>query len=594
MRSMFRAVLVTCGVLLASTVAVYSLSGVSPPADFTYVNRNAINTLDPASITWKQDIRVALNLWEGLTSYGPDASEPLAGAAHLPEVSDDGLLYRFTIRSDARWSNGDPVTANDFVRGWRRAMEPGTAGDYASFLTDHVAGAAEYYAWRNQAVAELASVGGDTDSWQVKFDAHASELEERFATVEIRSTAARVFQVRLTQPCHYFLDLCAFVTLLPIHESIERLRLDYQDSGLTRQGLVVYDPQWTKPDYHVNGYPGLITNGPYSLHEWRFKQRLRMAVSPFFRDRAQVGCLTVDMLVYGDLNTAIMAYEAGKVDFLPDTSVSYDHELARLAISGERTDLHCADVFATHYYLFNCADETVADRRNPFVDTRVRKAFALAVDKSLLSEKVAARGESASDNLVPRDSIAGYVSPGGSGYDPAAARRLLSEAGYPGGIGLGVIDLLYNTGSDHGKTCDALAEMWRRELGAVVKPRGKELKTFADDRKNRRFMIARAGWYGDYADPTTFLDIFATGNGNNDAGHSDKKFDALLSRASTQTNAIERMVTLAQAESRLINETVPLVPLYRHRQVLAISPRVAGLHPNPRLIFPFRYITVQR
>ncbi|MEE9294032.1 MAG: peptide ABC transporter substrate-binding protein [Phycisphaerae bacterium] len=591
---MFRAVLATCSVLLAGTIGVYSLSGVSDRAYFSYVNRSGINTLDPAAITWNQDIRVALNLWEGLVSYGPDASEPVAGAAYLPEVSDDGLVYRFTIGPDARWSNGDPVTAADFVRGWRRAIEPGTAGDYAFFLTEHVVGAAEYYAWRNAAVGELASLEPGTQAWQTRFDRHATQRDQRFSRVGLQALDARLLQVRLVQPCPYFLDLCAFVTLLPVHESIERLRLDYQGSGLTRRGLVVYDPQWTKPDYHVNGYPGLITNGPYLLKEWRFKRRLRMTANPFFHDRERLGCSTVDMVVYGDLNTAIMAYEAGELDFLPDTSVSYDHELARLAISGERPDFHCAQVFATYYYLFNCADETVGGRRNPFVDVRVRQAFALAVDKELLAQRVSGRGETATDNVVPAGSIKGYASPAGLGHDPEAARRLLAEAGYPGGAGLGAIDLLYNTGSYHGKICDVLATMWGRELGAVVVPRGKEVKTFAEDRKGRRFMIARAGWYGDYADPTTFLDVFATGNGNNDSGHSDATFDALLRRASREHDADARMALLAQAEGRLIRETLPLVPLYRHTQVLAIKPYVRGLRPNPRLMFLFRYVAVDR
>jgi len=617
---MLRVTVIGCGVLLAGTVGVYSFMSRADRADFAYVNSGGINTLDPAAITWKQDIRVALNIWEGLTTYDPKTSEPVEGAAFFPEVSDDGLTQVFTIRPDARWSNGDPVTADDFVRGWRRAIEPGTAADYAFYIADHMAGARAYYEWRNAAVDELSSLAIESPEWKRRFAEHAAQRDGRFAQVGLRAMDARRLEVRLERPCSYFLDLCAFATLLPIHASIELLRTDYNGTGITREGLVVYDPQWTKPDYHKNRYPGLITNGPYVVEAWTFKRRLRMKANPCFRDRDRLGCRTIDMLVHRDLNTAIMAYEAGDLDFLPEMSVSYDHELARLAMTGARADLSCARVFGTYYYLFNCVDETVDGRANPFVDGRVRKAFALAVNKRVIAEKVAGRGETPTDSIVPIGSIKDYESPSGLGYNPDHARRVLADAGYPAGVGLGLIDLLYNTGFDHGKICDVLAEMWQRELGATVVPRGKEVKTFAEDRKNRRFMIARAGWYGDYADPTTFLDVFVTGNGNNDSGHTDAKFDALMRQAAQSDRAgssgqdppsdacvaapltkggqkgvqPRRLGLLQQAEARLIRETVPVLPLYQYTQLLAIKPYVEGLHPNPRLIFPFRYLQIRR
>ncbi len=594
---MIRVAISTAGILLFTGLAVCALRESTDRADFAYLNTNGINTLDPAAITWNQDIRVALNIWEGLTATDPVSSTPVAAAATQPRISNDGLLYTFRIRPNARWSNGDAVTAADFLRGWRRAIEPGTAGDYAFFITQNVAGAADYYAWRNASVARLSSLRVDSDEWRTRFSEHARTRNERFARVGLRALDRRRFEVRLAKPCAYFLDLCAFVTLVPIHESIERLRVDHAGSGITKQGLVVYDPQWTKPDYHTNAYPGLITNGAYTPTRWTFKRRLRMVKNPHYHlaDRRPDAHApqTIDMMVYGDANTAIMAYEAGALDFLPETGVSYDHELARLALTGERTDLHCLPVFATYYYLFNCVDTEINGKPNPFVDPRVRKAFALAIDRRLIAERVTGRGEPPTSNIVPPDSIPGYTSLPGLSYDPDTARTLLADAGYPSGSGLPPIDLLYNTGAEHGKVCDAMAEMWRRELGAIVAARGKESKTFAEDRKHRRFMIARAGWYGDYADPTTFLDLFATDNGNNDAGHSDPAFDDLLSRAARTIDAAKRMDLLARAESRILNDTVPALPLFRHTQLLAIKPHVHGLHPNPRLIFPFRLLSIE-
>ena len=195
---------------------------------------------------------------------------------------------------------------------------------------------------------------------------------------------------------------------------------------------------------------------------------------------------------------------------------------------------------------------------------------------------------------MPVGTIPGYPSPDAPSCDPDGARGLLAEAGYPGGHGLPVIDLLYNTGGQHGRICEVMAKMWSRELGVTVELRGKESKTFAEDKINRNYMMARAGWYGDYADPTTFLDIFATGNGNNDAGYSNPDYDDLLRRAAETSMAAARMRLLAEAEALLVAEESPLLPLYQYTNLMAIKPHVHGLYPNPRLAFPFRYVSVDR
>lgn len=637
---MFRWMVAICLVLLAATLAGYSLAGGSPRADFVYVNSTGIHTLDPARMSWTPDIRVAINIWEGLTTYDPRTTQPREGVAHFPpDVSPDGLVHIFTLRPEARWSNGDPVTAGDFVRAWRRAIEPGTAGDYAFFITDHVTGAREYYDWRNRNVAVLTALDRLARGWEVDeeaarlliesgaihelvdpaansqpsaaqviaaldldwasiyrrcFDRHAGQLDARFTAVGLETPNDHTLRVTLTRPCPYFLDLCAFAAMLPCHRSIELLREGAGDTGLTPEGLVVYDPQWTKPDYRANGYPGLITNGPYRLTEWTFKRRLRLEANPFYCDGESVACQTIDMLVYTDLNTALMAYERGDVDFLPDMSVEYDHKLVELAVTGQRPDFIFPVVFGTYYYIFNCSSETVRGRPNPFRDARVRRAFALCIDKQTLTDKVIGRGDPVSDHVVPVGTIPGYESPPAAAYDPDQSRRLLAAAGYPDGAGLPPVDLLYNTGSQHGKVCEYLANTWQRQLHVTVELRGKESRTFAEDKVNRDYMIARGGWYGDYADPTTFLDVFTTGNGNNDAGYANPRYDAFLTRAATEIDPGRRLQLLAEAEALLINNEFPALPLYQYTNLLAVKPHVQGLHPNPRLAFPFRYLSVQR
>ncbi|MCK4659047.1 MAG: peptide ABC transporter substrate-binding protein [Phycisphaerae bacterium] len=665
---MFRVVMIV-GLVALALVAVWV--GTSPGVsrgDFVYAAAYGINTLDPAQMSWTNDIRVAINIWEGLTCYHPETTEPIAGVAEFPpEVSDDGLTYKFTIRADARWCNGDPVTAADFARGWRRAVEPGTAMDYARLLVDNIAGLQGYYTWRNEAVAVLTALARLADGrgvdaqaaemlylhaelgevaaaakrvrtartrrcdfhqalsvelseMEVEWEAihrrwlhrHAAECDERFARTGIAAVGDSFLQVRLERPCPYFLDLCAFPTFMPIHESIEMLREHYQNLPLTRQGLVVYDQQWTKPNRPrptkevcaggsdgvgsgKRGYPGLITNGPFMLTEWSFKRRMRLTRNPFYHagDRVAVG--TIDRVVYIDANTAVMAYEAGEVDFLPGMEVHYAHKLIELSGKGLRPDFHNPVVLATHFYIFNCRDAEVFGQPNPFTDARVRRAFNLAVDRNLLVEKVLGCGEPPSGHLVPVGSIAGYQSPVSLGYDPSQARRLLSEAGYPGGASLPVIDLLHKTSGADEKTCVVLARMWRETLGVRVELRGKEPKAFAEDKVKGLYMIARAGWYGDYNDPTTFLDIFRTDNGNNDSGYANADYDALLDQADGLGPGgvlSGRMALLARAEALLICEDCPLLPLYQHTNLMAIKPYVQGLYPNRRLIFPFRYVEI--
>ena len=666
---MLRVLLAVCLVSLALVAVAITAAPGASPADFTYAASSGLNTLDPAQMSWTKDLRVAINIWEGLTAYDPKTTAPIAGAARFPpRISPDGLVYEFTIRPDARWSNGDAVTAADFVRGWRRAVEPGTAGDYAALLVENIAGLRQYYNWRNYAVSVLTALDRLAGGWAIDAEAaralhhavqlselpalmdhfrtperapgelydalaerlsasdtdwrdvhrqylrrHARACDERFAGTGIRAIDDSTLRVTLTQPCPYFLDLCAFPTFVPIHRSIEHLRERYADLPLTEQGLVVYDQQWVKPDYHARGYPGLITNGPYRLADWQFKRRLRLVRNPYHREHDRIACPTIDRMVHSDPNTAVMAYETGDVDFLPGMDVHYDHRLIQLSVSGQRPDFHNPDVLATHFYIFNCRDAEVLGRVNPFTDARVRRAFCMAVDKKLLVEKVLARGEPVSDHLVPVGLIAGYESPPALTADPVEARRLLAEAGYPDGRGLPAIDLLYNTAGVDEKTCQVLARMWREVLGARVELRGKEPKTFAEDKVNRRYAIARAGWYGDYNDPTTFLDIFRSDNGNNDAGYANRVYDDLLEQAGRVrcadqalargdgrartprlSPATERMALLARAETILVREDCPLLPLYQHTNLMAVKPYVKGLYPNARLVFPFRYVTVKR
>jgi len=592
---MIRNLFVICVALCLALLGFFSLTHREPRADFTYVNPSGIHTLDPARMSWLQDFRVALNLWEGLTTWDPQTTKPIGAAAYFPpEISDDGLVYTFHIRSDAYWSNGDPVTSHDFVRGWRRAIEPGTSADYAFLITDHIAGAAQYVQWRQETVRTMSALRSkeQNDAMDSAIRACANQLPKRFNRVGLQTPDDKTLVVHLKTPCPYFLDLTAFATFLPIHRSIERLQLRYLGTPLTREGLIAFDPQWTKPDFHHKGYNGLVTNGPYMLGDWSFKQRARLVVNPYFREADHIRCRTIDMLEYENVSASIMAYEAGDVDFLTDLNVPYKHELVRLAQTGRRTDLKLCKVLATQFLNFNCQSDTVGGAKNPFKDPRVRKAFTLATDRNRIVHHVLASGDRIAHSFVPPDVIAGYTPPQGLGYDVDRAQSLLRQAGYPSGDALGTVELLVTAHSV--RLGEALAGMWQRDLGVRVELRVQESKTFAQNKAIRNFMIARGNWYADYNDPTTFLDCLATANGNNDSGYSNPRYDKMLADARTESDPQRRAEILRKAEALIVKTDCPILPVSHSSELIAIKPYVKGLYPNPRLWFPFRSVSVER
>jgi len=317
-----------------------------------------------------------------------------------------------------------------------------------------------------------------------------------------------------------------------------------------------------------------------------------MEVNAFHRAASSVACRTIEMLVYDNLNAALTAYESGYVDFLPELGVTYDHELARLSLSGQRPDFKLCPVSATYFLNFNCASESALNRRNPMLDQRIRRALSLAVDREQIVRNVRARGDRVARSFIPPDAVRGYAPPRGLDLDRVEARRLLAEAGFPGGAGLPPIDLLYTQNDE--RVIQALARMWELELGVRVDLRCKESKTFGEDKSERRYMIARGKWYADYNDPTTFLDCLTTGNGNNDSGYSNPAYDALLQQADRTIDRDARVALLSQAEAIIVEQDVPILPLFHFTEPVAIQPYVQGLYPNPRLWFSFQHVRVQR
>lgn len=605
--------------LLLPVLLLLALVGVSvlsdrplPRADFVFINSGDVNTLDPQRMSWMPDLRVARLTYEGLVQNDVLRADfgVVPAVAESWSLSEDGLTYTFRLRDNARWSNGSPVTAEDFRYSWRRAMLPDLASDYVSMFM-LIEGAQDFYNWREQALTafrERTFTGAveRADAAEALWD----ETRARFDTVVgVTAPDPLTLVVRLQRPIPYFLDLCAFAVFSPVYGPLveQYERPDPVTARLMRR------PGWTKPGV-------LISNGPFELKRWRFKRDMRLEANEHWWNRDSLAIDSIDILSVGDPNAVILAFQTGAADWCADVTAAYrgdlladkmafyrEHhdEVVRLQAEGldpyeidrrlpedPRKHIKSTPAFGTYFYNFNTKPLLPDGRPNPFSDARVRRAFAMTVDKKAIVEQVRRLGESVADTLIPPGSIGGYVGPqglkniGDARNDTerqaviAEAKALLDEADFPDGF---VVELLFNKDSGHDLIGQAIAKNWQEFLGVQTSLAQKELKIFREDLKNKQYMTARAGWYGDYGDPTTYLDINHSQDGNNDRAYINPAFDALLADAADERDPVKRMSILAEAERILVEEDLPLVPIFFYSNVrLFDSARVTGLTPHPR------------
>ena len=510
------------------------ISGCGPAtqrADLVVLNGAEPESLDPAIITGQPEGRIVLSLFEGLTARDPEG-RVVPGVAERWEVSRDGRRYVFHLRADARWSNGEVVTARDFAASWRRTLAPETASEYAYQLF-YVRGAEDFNAGR----------------------------EKNFSRVGVRARDDRTLEVELVNSTPFFLDLCAFPTLMPVNmASVER-----------------HGDDWIKPGR-------LVSNGAFLLEEWRVNHRVRLRANPCYWGRARVALGTVDILPTSQANTAFNLYHAGEADLVLDKGLVPSMLLS--AVRGRR-DFHSAPFLGTSFYRFNVT-------RKPFDDVRVRRAFCMAVNKQRLVDKVTRAGETIADSLVP-PGLAGYASPKGMGHDPAAARALLAEAGFPGGKGFPVVSLLYNKSEQNEAVATEIQDMLAKDLGVRVELLQQEWKVYLNSMSSLDYDFCRASWVGDYADPNTFMDMFVTGGGNNRTGWSNKAYDGLIRAAASELDPKKRMKIFQQAETILCREEVPILPLHYYVGVQFYNPdRITGFRANVLDEHPLKYLRVLR
>jgi len=490
--------------------------------------------LDPQNIQGVPELNIATALFDNLVEPDPHDLHPVPGQAESWTISPDGLTYTFHLRPNLRWSNGEPLTADDFIQSYQRILSPAFAAEYAYLFSSYVRGAKEY------------NDGTLTD----------------FSKVGFQAPDARTLVVTLKQPTPFLLKMiaCMYVwDAVPVKTIARFGPVEQKGSHWTRAG-------------------NLVGSGPFLLKEWTPNKRIVVARNPYYWDAARVKLDGIEFYPIDDQNVEERMFRTGQLDltydFLPDKLDTYRRE--------HPNELRIDPWLGIYYYNINVT-------KPPFTDARVRRAFALAIDREELVKDVMRGGQ------IPAYAVS-Y--PGDSGYTPRArleggipeARRLLAEAGFPEGRGLPPIELLYNSNQQYNRSvAEAIQAMWRTNLGANVTLTNQEWKVYLDSMQTGHYQIARAGWIADYPDPHVFLEIYETGNGNNYTKWSNAEFDRLLHQALLAPDEAARYDTYQKMDA-ILAEECPVIPLFYYNKQYALSPKVQGWWPTLLDEHPYKYV----
>ena len=518
----------------SAVAAAGAQRGPPDPKVFRWTENEPVH-LDPGLVYETAGDHLSMQLFETLLVPAPGYGPPRPGQAARYEVSEDGKTWTFHLRLGIVWSDGHPVTAEDFRGAWLRALDPKTGSRAAQRLW-FLRGAKAY----NQGTSRDPS------------------------TVGVRAPDPRTLVVELEAPTPFFPHLVTYSTYAPVPLHV----------------LNAHPKDWMAPAH-------IVVNGAFTLAEWTRRARVVFRKNPRYWDAAHVALDRVDVTLSDSQERNVKLYEAGKVDLarpVPMDSVPG-------WVEAQRADLHI-DANACVYYL---AFQT---QRAPFQDPRVRRALQMAVDKERLVRQVLRSYQRPARGLlddVYRETI-GYTplqftARGGTSYDPEAARRLLAEAGYPGGRGLGPVELVYNTFEGNTRIAEFVQSNLREALGVDVKPHNVEWKTLLSQANAGDFQLLRSGWCADYPDPLTFLEGLESTSENNYPRYKSPLYDAALHALARETDTARRDALICAAEE-LLDRDSPVMPLYFYTRGYLVRPYVRGWEPQSQDRHLLKYVSL--
>ena len=479
-------------------------------------------SLDPQIATGVPEHHVISAVMEGLVLKDRKTLEPRPGVAKTWDISNDGRVYTFYLRENAKWSNGDAHTAHDYVWSWWRALQT-TLGNQYAYMLFPIKNAKRYY-------------DGETSD---------------FSDVGVKAIDNRTLQVTLTNPTPYFLQLLDHYSLFPVHQA-------------TIEKFGRADERGTRWSYEGN----LVGNGPYKLEEWKINRHITVTKNPYYWDEANV---SINSIVFKPVDNAVTEERMFRAGALHVTSsIPAD----KIAVYQEKSapELKITPYLGTYFYRLNINTPQLQDKR-------VRRALGMAIDRKQLVDNITKGGQIPAYTMTPPGTM-GYFPESTLNFDPEAAKRLLAEAGYPNGEGFPPIEILYNTNEGHRKIAVALQEMWKNYLNIDIKLLNQEWKVYLATESAGDYQISRGGWIGDYVDPNNFLDMFLCNGGNNRTGWCNEEYDRLiLEVAPSQSSHEQRLKIFQQAETILL-EDMPIIPVYTYTSIKLLHPSVRNFDDN--------------
>jgi len=481
--------------------------------------------LDPINDLGSTPVR---NLFEGLVARDPKTAEPIPAAAEKWIRSEDGKRWTFTIRQNAKWSNGDPVTAQDFVNSWIRMLTPSNAAMNAYFA----------YSIRN---ARGFNRGDVKDPKQLGF----------------KALSTQVLSVELEDPIPYFLELLDNPCFFPVHENTVKK----------------FKGNWTRPDH-------IVSNGPFMLQEWRLNHVMTLIPNPHYWDRQNIKLEQIRILATESQTLPEKLFRTKQIDVSPVPQASLDswrHDKGGA--------FHSEPWFNVSFVVANL-------KKPPLNDRRFRQALALALDREKLVKYVTRGNEEPAGSFsVSMGTYQPVTKIPLDGSGVVRAKALMKEMGFTSAEKVPNITLIFYHDENVRNIVEALQGMWQQNLGIKIKLQAEEKKVYIDDLRTKNFDIAYSGWSADYPDPSAFLDLWMTGAGNNDAGFSNTEYDGLLKEALKQPKEDARFAIFHKAEEILANE-MPAVPIRFGRKNYLLNPKVRGLYPNSQNIHPLKYVWI--
>lgn len=622
-----------------------------PPADFSFNNGDECKTVDPAKANGMPEHRLLNAIFEGLLQNVPDEEAIAAGktvslvqkpgVAFEPEVSADGRVYTFKIRPDARWSDGQSITAEDFVWSWRRTLHPETAAIYAYQLS-YIAGAEKYNSGEVQPGDEVEVELADRPNAEQPFPrgtVFRGKLERIDKPVEPQFTAdtspreKKEKQSDWRKRWVYVVEVASEEKQSAIADQLEIKKIDRERRAFCRhkevktaegfdsvsqcqtvlldfdsqvgvkatdsQTLVVTLKARTPffrelvafyPLFPVNrrcveryGTPNwtraenIVSNGPFVMASRRIRDRVRMTKNPHYWDAANVKLNIVDAFPIQSDTTGLNMYLRGQLDWQHPPPITIMPEIRK------RSDLHTAPMFTTYFYRCNVT-------KPPLDNVLVRQALHRAIDRQKICEQVTQGGQLPRLSLVP-PGMRGYESPSGLEFDKVEAQRLLAEAGFPKGQGFPKIELLFNSNEAHRAIAEVIQHDWQETLGISVELQMLAWPVYLENMHKMNYQICRAGWVADYSDPNTFLDMFVTGGQNNETGWSNTDYDRLIQQAAEEPDSAKRMKLFQEAETILMRE-LPILPIYSYVSQNLVRPYVKGFHANVQDYYPIHKLWI--